>query len=143
MQIMAQAWLVYNLSHHDAFLLGLDAFLGNIPIFLFSLIGGAMVTIGMTFVLYMDNPMPQYVMTSVLSLGIGLLLFLMAVLNRPFVGPLGLEPEPYEASLKLFDQIDDDFRKIATEEKPGGEKPGEHKEGAASQHGAAEAKEHK
>jgi MFS family permease len=42
MQIMAQAWLVYNLSHHDAFLLGLDAFLGNIPIFLFSLIGGAM-----------------------------------------------------------------------------------------------------
>ncbi len=42
MQIMAQAWLVYNLSHHDAFLLGLDAFLGNIPIFLFSLIGGAL-----------------------------------------------------------------------------------------------------
>ena len=42
MQIMAQAWLVYNLSHNNAFLLGLDAFLGNIPIFLFSLIGGAM-----------------------------------------------------------------------------------------------------
>jgi MFS family permease len=42
MQIMAQAWLVYTLSRHDAFLLGLDAFLGNIPIFLFSLIGGAM-----------------------------------------------------------------------------------------------------
>jgi MFS family permease len=42
MQIMAQAWLVYNLSHQNAFLLGLDAFLGNIPIFLFSLIGGAM-----------------------------------------------------------------------------------------------------
>ena len=42
MQIMAQAWLVYNISHHSAFLLGLDAFLGNIPIFLFSLIGGAL-----------------------------------------------------------------------------------------------------
>ncbi|MGA7237632.1 MAG: MFS transporter [Bryobacteraceae bacterium] len=42
MQIMAQAWLVYNISHHDAFLLGLDAFLGNIPVFLFSLLGGAM-----------------------------------------------------------------------------------------------------
>lgn len=42
MQIMAQAWLVYEISHHDAFLLGLDAFLGNIPVFLFSLIGGAL-----------------------------------------------------------------------------------------------------
>jgi predicted MFS family arabinose efflux permease len=42
MQIMAQAWLVYNLSHGDAFLLGLDAFLGNIPVFLFSLLGGAL-----------------------------------------------------------------------------------------------------
>jgi MFS family permease len=42
MQIMAQAWLVYNISHHDAFLLGLDAFLGNIPVFLFSLLGGAL-----------------------------------------------------------------------------------------------------
>jgi MFS family permease len=42
MQIMAQAWLVYTISHNDAFLLGLDAFLGNIPVFLFSLLGGAM-----------------------------------------------------------------------------------------------------
>jgi MFS family permease len=42
MQIMAQAWLVYTLSHNSAFLLGLDAFLGSIPIFLFSLVGGVM-----------------------------------------------------------------------------------------------------
>jgi MFS family permease len=42
MQIMAQAWLVYDLSHNSAFMLGLDAFLGSIPIFLFSLIGGVM-----------------------------------------------------------------------------------------------------
>jgi MFS family permease len=42
MQIMAQAWLVYNLSHNSAFMLGLDAFLGSIPIFLFSLVGGVM-----------------------------------------------------------------------------------------------------
>jgi MFS family permease len=42
MQIMAQAWLVYELSHNSAFLLGLDAFLGSIPIFLFSLVGGVM-----------------------------------------------------------------------------------------------------
>ncbi len=39
MQIVAQSWLVYRLSH-SAFLLALDQFLGGIPIFLFSLIGG-------------------------------------------------------------------------------------------------------
>ena len=39
MQIVAQAWLIYRLSH-SAFYLSLDAFLGGIPIFLFSLIGG-------------------------------------------------------------------------------------------------------
>jgi MFS family permease len=39
MQIVAQSWLVYKLSN-SAFLLGLDTFLGGIPIFLFSLFGG-------------------------------------------------------------------------------------------------------
>lgn len=39
MQIAAQSWLIYRLSH-STFLLGLDQFLGGIPIFLFSLIGG-------------------------------------------------------------------------------------------------------
>ena len=39
MQIVAQGWLIYRLSH-SAFLLALDEFLGGIPIFLFSLIGG-------------------------------------------------------------------------------------------------------
>ena len=41
MQIVAQGWLIYRLSH-SAFLLALDQFLGGIPIFLFSLIGGVM-----------------------------------------------------------------------------------------------------
>jgi predicted MFS family arabinose efflux permease len=39
MQIVAQSWLIYRLSH-SAFLLALDQFLAGIPIFLFSLIGG-------------------------------------------------------------------------------------------------------
>ena len=39
MQIVAQSWLIYRLSH-SARLLALDQFLGGIPIFLFSLIGG-------------------------------------------------------------------------------------------------------
>lgn len=39
MQKVAQSWLVLQLSG-SPFLLGLDAFLGDIPIFLFSLVGG-------------------------------------------------------------------------------------------------------
>jgi len=39
MQILAQSWLVYNISG-SAFLLGLDNFLAQLPIVLFSLIGG-------------------------------------------------------------------------------------------------------
>jgi predicted MFS family arabinose efflux permease len=39
MQQLAQAWLVLEISK-SAFMLGLDAFLGDIPIFLFSLVGG-------------------------------------------------------------------------------------------------------
>jgi predicted MFS family arabinose efflux permease len=39
MQKLAQSWLVLDISH-SPFLLGLDAFLGEIPILLFSLVGG-------------------------------------------------------------------------------------------------------
>ncbi len=39
MQKVAQSWLVFSISG-SAFYLGLDAFLGEIPIFLFSLVGG-------------------------------------------------------------------------------------------------------
>ena len=39
MQTVAQSWLVFQISG-SAFLLGLDGFLGQIPILLFSLIGG-------------------------------------------------------------------------------------------------------
>lgn len=42
MQIIAQGWLIWRLSNHSEFLLGLDQFLGGIPIFLFSLIGGVL-----------------------------------------------------------------------------------------------------
>jgi predicted MFS family arabinose efflux permease len=39
MQSLAQSWLVLEISN-DPFYLGLDSFLGQIPIFLFSLVGG-------------------------------------------------------------------------------------------------------
>jgi hypothetical protein len=73
-------------------------------------IGGGMVTVAMSFVLYMDKPWPQMIMTSVLAALIGLLLFITAVFDHPFQGPLAISAEPFESSLKLFDQIDADFR---------------------------------
>ena len=39
MQIVAQGWLIYRLTH-NSLLLGFDKFLGGIPILLFSLVGG-------------------------------------------------------------------------------------------------------
>src|SRR6476646_9355776 len=39
MQILAQSWLVLSISNSPVYL-GLDAFFGQIPIFLFSLFGG-------------------------------------------------------------------------------------------------------
>jgi predicted MFS family arabinose efflux permease len=41
MQVLAQSWLVLQLSG-SSFLLGLDSFLGTIPIVLFSLVGGVL-----------------------------------------------------------------------------------------------------
>ena len=69
-------------------------------------IGGGVIVVGMSFILYMDTWWPQMLMAGVMSALIGMLLFMMAVLSRPFVGPLALEPAPFESSLKVFDDID-------------------------------------
>ena len=69
-------------------------------------IGGGVIVVGMSFILYMDTWWPQVLMAGVMSALIGMLLFMMAVLSRPFVGPLALEPAPFESSLKVFDDID-------------------------------------
>jgi hypothetical protein len=79
-------------------------------------IGGGMIVVGMCFVLYMDKALMHFVMTAILSGSIGALLLVMIILNRPFMGPLGLSPEPFEASLALFGKIDEDFKQIEEEE---------------------------
>jgi hypothetical protein len=69
-------------------------------------VGGGVVTVGMSFILFMDRCWPQVLMTSVMAGLIGLLLFMVAVLSRPFVGPLAIDPAPFEQSIATFDDID-------------------------------------
>src|SRR5512140_3457882 len=42
MQIVAQNWLIVSLTNSSPFFLGLDAFLQQLPIILFSLVGGVL-----------------------------------------------------------------------------------------------------
>ena len=93
-------------------------------------VGGGIVTVGMCFMLYMDKPIPHVAMTSVLAGLIGMLLLIMIILNRPFIGPLGIQPEPFEATLALFDQIDGDFKQIAAENRSGAPKSAAPREAA-------------
>ena len=72
-------------------------------------VGGGVITVGMSFVLYMQRPVPHVVMTSVMSGLIGILLLIMIFLNHPFSGPVAIKGQPFAASLRLFDQIDGDF----------------------------------
>jgi hypothetical protein len=69
-------------------------------------VGGAIITVGMSFILYMDRLWPHVVMVGVMSAMIGTLLFMLAVLSRPFAGPLSLQPTPFQAALIVFDDID-------------------------------------
>jgi Protein of unknown function (DUF4239) len=69
-------------------------------------IGGGAIIIGMSFFLYMDKPWPQIIMVGVMSGLIGMLWFIMVVLNKPFAGPLALDPAAFEQSISVFNDID-------------------------------------
>ncbi len=68
-------------------------------------IGGAIV-VGMTFLLYMEAIWPHVVMSGILAVLIGTLLFVTIVFDRPFGGPLALESGPFEYTINLYDSVD-------------------------------------
>jgi len=72
----------------------------------FGVIAGAIIVIGMSFALFMERAVLQVAMTGVMAALIGTSLFMMNVLNRPFVGPVAIEPAPFESTLKIFDDVD-------------------------------------
>jgi hypothetical protein len=70
------------------------------------LIGGATIVVAMSCLLYMDMWWPHVVMSGVLALMIGMLLFITIILSKPFQGALALEPGPFEHSLSVYKAVD-------------------------------------
>jgi hypothetical protein len=69
-------------------------------------VGGGVLTVGMSFFLYMERRGPHIAMVSMMSALFGLLLFIMTLLSRPFLGPLAIEPGPFETAISVFDDVD-------------------------------------
>ncbi len=69
-------------------------------------IGGGVITVGMTFFLYMERRGPHIGMVTMMSGLFGLLLFIMALLSKPFLGPLAIQPHPFEAASSVFNDVD-------------------------------------
>jgi hypothetical protein len=76
------------------------------PIMWVGIVIGGILTIGLSFIIYMERRWPHVLGVAVMSTLIGMLLFLVALLSRPFHGPLAIDPAPFEQVLAVFDQVD-------------------------------------
>jgi Protein of unknown function (DUF4239) len=72
-------------------------------------VGGGLIVMLMSFFIYMEQAWPHVLMASLAASLIGLLLFIMVVLSRPFNGPLALGPEHFQAALAVMDDVDRGF----------------------------------
>lgn len=72
----------------------------------FAAIGSAVIVLSMSFLLFMQQVVPQMIATGMTAAMIALLLCITSVLSRPFVGPLALQPQPFVHSQEVFDSVD-------------------------------------
>ena len=75
----------------------------------FAAIGGGIVTVTMSLMLYMERRWPQVLAVCVMSALIGTLLFTIALLSLPFSARWRSIRAPFEQSLSVFDDVDDGF----------------------------------
>ena len=72
----------------------------------FAIMGGALVIVSMSCIIYMERPLPHIIMAGTMAALIGLLLFSCLILSHPFRGPIAISPESFEKTLAVFDDVD-------------------------------------
>jgi hypothetical protein len=77
--------------------LRLDAVVTGLPgVLWFVIVIGALVSISSTFFFQVEDARLQRIQVVLLAVFIGLLIFIIFALDRPFRGDLGLQPDPYQ-----------------------------------------------
>ena len=71
-----------------------------------AIMGGAMVIITLTFVIYMESAGPHLMMSSLMAGLIGLLLFSCYILSHPFRGRIAISAEAFEKTIAVLDDVD-------------------------------------
>jgi hypothetical protein len=83
--------------------LRLDAVLTGLPgVLWFVIVIGALVSLASTFFFQVEDARLQRIQVVLLTLFIGLLIFIIFALDRPFRGDLGLQPDAYQL---IYDQL--------------------------------------
>jgi len=83
--------------------LRLDAVLTGLPGALwFVIVLGALVSLSSTFFFHVEDALLQRIQVVLLAIFIGMIIFIIFALDRPFRGDLGLQPGPYEL---IYDQL--------------------------------------
>jgi Protein of unknown function (DUF4239) len=83
--------------------LRLDAVLTGLPGALwFVIVIGALVSLSSTFFFHVEDVLLQRIQVVLLAIFIGMIIFIIFALDRPFRGDLGLQPEPYQL---IYDQL--------------------------------------
>jgi Protein of unknown function (DUF4239) len=70
------------------------------------ILSGAFVVITMSFIIYMERPLPHMIISALMAALIGLLLFSCFILSHPFRGPIALSSEAFEKTLVILDDVD-------------------------------------
>lgn len=66
------------------------------------LVGGGLLTVGSSYFLIMGSLKAQYVMTTMLTIVIAAVLFLIYTLNLPFTGQIPVSKDPFKHTLEIF-----------------------------------------
>jgi Protein of unknown function (DUF4239) len=83
--------------------LRLDAVLTGLPGALwFVIVIGALVSLSSTFFFQVEDALLQKIQVVLLAIFIGMIIFIIFALDRPFRGDLGLQPDPYQL---IYDQL--------------------------------------